>query len=100
MEIITIDGDTAMGALAACESQGRSEIIIAGYDATPEQNDIIRAGGQIKASAALHPERIGRTAIDTVAKILRGENYESYIQTPITLVTIDNVDTFEKEVSQ
>lgn len=72
--IFGINDDSALGALAAVESAGlQDKIIILGFDGTPEARDAIKSGRALKADAVQFPDRIGQSAVELAAKVLRGE---------------------------
>jgi len=83
--------DPSMGALAAIEAAGRTDVLIAGFDCSPEVVDAIKAG-KIAATAAQQPVLMGRYAAQAVDKILKGETVEKEIQLGTLLVTKDNID--------
>jgi ABC-type sugar transport system substrate-binding protein len=84
--------DPSMGALSAIESAGRGDILIAGFDCSPEVVEAIRAG-KIAATAAQQPVLMGRHASRNVDKLLKGEKVESEIKLGTLLVTKDNINT-------
>lgn len=84
-----------LGALQAIEDAGRADegIVITGIDANPQAREAIAAGGNFEASVAQDFAGIGRTAADTVARILAGEEIvQRAIYVPTVLVTSANVD--------
>ena len=86
--IFGINDASALGALAAVEAAGRQEeIVIVGYDGTPEAREAILAGKALKADTVQHPEEIGRIAIETIAKHFRGEVVP--VQIPVEVGIID-----------
>jgi ribose transport system substrate-binding protein len=83
----------ALGALQAIEAAGREGegIVITGIDANPQARDAIAAGGSFEASVAQDFAGIGRTAADTVARHLAGEEIvQRVIYVPTVLVTEAN----------
>jgi ribose transport system substrate-binding protein len=83
----------ALGALQAIEAAGRERegIVVTGIDANPEARAAIAAGGSFEATVAQDFAGIGRTAADTVARILAGDEIrQRVIYVPTTLVTRDN----------
>jgi ribose transport system substrate-binding protein len=83
----------ALGALQAIEAAGRERegIVVTGIDANPEARAAIAAGGSFEASVAQDFAGIGRTAADTVARVLAGEEIrQRVIYVPTSLVTRDN----------
>jgi len=77
--------------LSAIESAGRTDVLIAGFDCSPEVVDAIKAG-KIAATAAQQPVLMGRYASQAVDKILKGETVEKEIQLGTLLVTKDNIN--------
>lgn len=89
--VFGINDDSALGALAVLEAAGRKDVVVVGYDATPDAQRAIRSGGPLKADVVQSPRKIGRTAIEMVARHLAGE------QVP-PLVAVE-VGLFEKDTS-
>jgi len=83
--------DCALGALAAVQAAGRTDILIVGYDATPEARTAIGGSTPLVADAVQHPEQIGRRAIETVAAYLRGDSVPPVIAVPVSLLTSDSL---------
>lgn len=83
--------DCALGALASVRAAGKSHIIIVGFDATPEARAAISEGGPLKADAIQHPEVIGRRAIETVYRSLRGEQVPPLVAVPVGIVDRDSL---------
>lgn len=85
--IFGINDDSALGALAAVEAAGLSEdIIIVGYDGTPEARDAILKGTALKAGTVQHPRAIGRTAIQIVAKHFAGEGVPKEVPVEVNVI--------------
>lgn len=82
--------DPSMGALSAIEAAGREDILIAGFDCSPEVVEAIQSG-KVAATAAQQPVLMGRYASQCVDKILKGEAVEPEIQLGTLLVTKDNI---------
>jgi len=83
--------DCALGALAAIEAAGRNEVIIVGYDATPEARAAITRGSALAADAVQDPVTIGRLTIAMVAAKLRGESVPTVVPVPVGLVERDSL---------
>lgn len=84
--IFGINDDSALGALSAAEASGRDDLVIVGYDATPEAVRAIQRGSQLKADVAQQPRDIGAKTIEAVAKHLGGGQVEPNIAVPIKIV--------------
>jgi len=78
--------DCALGALAAVQAAGRENIIIVGYDATPEARTAIAGGTRLIADAVQDPVTIGRRTAEVVAAHLRGEDVPPRVAVPVSLV--------------
>jgi len=83
--------DCALGALASVQAAGRRDIVIVGYDATPEARTAIAEGTALAADAVQDPVAIGRRAIQTVVSHLRGESVAARVAVPVSIVTRDSL---------
>lgn len=92
-------GDIAIPAYHVLNSVGRDDIILAAYDATPEQVEIMKNDGpdcQMVCSVALYPKNIGRVAMETAVQLLDGELESGVrIETVNGMLTPENASTFE-----
>jgi len=72
--IFAINDPSALGAVAALEKAGKlSRVKVVGFDGMPEGKQAIKAG-QIYADPIQFPDRIGRTAVQTIRKYLDGDD--------------------------
>jgi ribose transport system substrate-binding protein len=85
------NNDCALGALAALDAAGRTDVIIVGYDATPEARTAIAGGTMLEADAVQDPSLIGRRTIEVVAQRLAGEDVPPLVAVPVSLVTQDSL---------
>lgn len=85
--VFGINDDSALGALHAAEKAGRANLVIIGYDATPEAQAAIRRGSALKADVIQYPKLIGAKTIDAIARHLAGEKVEKV--TPVEVGTVD-----------
>jgi ribose transport system substrate-binding protein len=77
----------ALGALEAIAAAGRSgRIRVVGFDALDDARKAIEAG-RMEASVAQSPRDMGRIAVESAAKVLRGESIPGDQKVPIALVT-------------
>lgn len=84
--VFGINDDSALGAAAVLAAAGRSDVVVVGYDATPEAQRAIREGGPLKADVIQHPRKIGRTVIEMVARHLLGEPVPATVAVEVGLV--------------
>lgn len=76
----------ALGALEAIAAAGKSDqIAVVGFDAIADARQAINAG-TMAASVAQSPEEMGRVAIASAVRVLRGENLPANIPVKIALV--------------
>ncbi len=96
-DIIAIMGGndpTALGALAACKSANRTDILIYGVDGSPEAKSEIASGSQFVGSGAQSPISIGLESVDLGYKILAGESYQERVPVKTFLINEENVGEY------
>jgi ribose transport system substrate-binding protein len=77
----------ALGAVEAIAAAGRSgSIRVVGFDALDDARKMIEAG-RMEASVAQSPRDMGRIAVESAARLLRGEPVPAEQKVPIALVT-------------
>ena len=77
----------ALGAIEAIAAAGRSgSIRVVGFDALDDARKMIEAG-RMEASVAQSPRDMGRLAVESAARLLRGESVPAEQKVPIALVT-------------
>lgn len=81
--------EMALGALKAIEASGLKDIIVVGFDATDDAVKEV-AAGTMSATVAQMPETMGVLAIETAAKIAKGEAAQQSIPVGLELVTKEN----------
>lgn len=84
--VFGINDDSALGAVAVLDAAGRTDIVVVGYDATPEAQAAIRKGGPLKADVVQHPKQIGRTAMEMIARHLAGESVPAKVAVDVGIV--------------
>lgn len=84
--VFGINDDSALGALSVLEAAGRKDIVIVGFDATPEAQKAIARGSALKADVAQHPRAIGQKVIEMVARSLAGESVPPVVAVEVGLV--------------
>ena len=77
----------ALGAVEAIAAAGRSgRIRVVGFDALEDARKAIEAG-RMEASVAQSPYDMGRLAVESAARLLKGESVPAEQKVPIALVT-------------
>ena len=81
----------ALGAIEAIAAAGRTgSIRVIGFDALDDAKKAI-AAGTMDASVAQFPADMGRAAVESAVKVIRGEAVPADINVKLALVTKDNV---------
>lgn len=92
--VMGLNDPTAMGALAALQAANRSKgVLIYGVDGAPDAKKLIKEG-KMTATAAQSPKGIGKTAAETLYKVLAGQKVDSLILVPVFLIDKTNVDKY------
>ena len=87
----------ALGAIEAIAASGRTgSICVVGFDAIDEAKDAIRAG-KMDATIAQYPAEMGRVAVESAVKHLKGEQVPAFVPVKIELITKANVDSVVAE---
>ncbi|MEM8882484.1 MAG: substrate-binding domain-containing protein [Planctomycetota bacterium] len=81
----------ALGALRAVEAARRDDVVIVGFDFTPDARQAMLRGSALRADVRQDPARIGRTTIETIARHRAGETVERNILIPVELVTAESL---------
>ena len=89
--IFGINDDSALGALSAAEARGRSDLVIVGYDATPEAVKAIQRGSQLKADVAQQPRDLGAKTIDVIRTHFAGGQSPTSIAVPVKIVDAESL---------
>jgi ribose transport system substrate-binding protein len=81
----------ALGAVEAISAAGRGgTIIVVGFDAIDDALDAIQKGS-MHATIAQYPRRMGETAVQLAARLVRGESVPAEMPIAISLVTKDSL---------
>ncbi len=89
--IFGINDDSALGALSAAEARGRNELVIVGYDATPEAVRAIQRGSQLKADVAQQPRDLGAKTIDVIRTHFGGGQVPASIAVPVKIIDAESL---------
>jgi len=92
--VFATNDQMAMGAVEAIAARNLTgKVAIVGVDATSEAVRAVQAG-RLTADVAMHPELLGRSAVEAAIKADRGEPVAKRIDTGETLVTKENAAQF------
>lgn len=83
--IFAHNDEMALGAIQAAKSAGK-QIFIVGFDGTEDAQKAVQ-DGIMAATIAQQPELMGKLAVETAAKVVKGEKVEAKIPAELKLVT-------------
>jgi len=78
--------EMALGAQRAIEEAGLKDVVIIGFDATPDALGAVKAG-KLAATVQQKPDLIGKMGVDTAKLLIDGLPVERNIPVPLALVT-------------
>ncbi len=82
--IFAHNDEMALGAIQAAKSAGK-QIFIVGFDGTEDAQKAVQ-DGTMAATIAQQPELMGKLAVETAAKVVKGEKVEAKIPAELKLV--------------
>ena len=77
--------EMALGALRALQTAGKSDVMVVGFDGTPDGEKAVN-DGKLAATIAQLPEQIGATGVQTADKVLKGEKVQAKYPVDLKLV--------------
>ena len=81
-----------LGAYDAIQASGREgEIAVIGFDASAEEQTAIGESGCYKGSIIQFPDKLGETCVESVTKVLAGEELEPDIGVEVGVYTADGI---------
>lgn len=86
--------DMAMGALDACEANGREDMIICGIDAIDDAKEAV-AAGRLSGTILQDAKGQAETVLDVAVKVAKGETVDPLYEVPFQLITKENVADFQ-----
>jgi ribose transport system substrate-binding protein len=87
--IFAQNDEMALGAVRALDGAKRSNVLVVGFDGTPDGIAAVK-DGKIAAIVAQQPELIGQLGVQNAKKVLDGQTVEAKIAVPLKMVTKDN----------
>jgi ribose transport system substrate-binding protein len=87
--IFAQNDEMALGAVRALDGAKRSNVLVVGFDGTPDGIQAVK-DGKIAAIVAQQPELIGQLGVQNAKKVLDGQTVEAKIAVPLKMVTKDN----------
>jgi ribose transport system substrate-binding protein len=97
--IYGVNGDSALGALAALQGIGRGtvdDVFLVSHDGSePELIELVNPTSGLKLSVANRPRELARGTIDTLFEVIRGErpmDEDSEVRIPAEVLTPDDLE--------
>lgn len=90
--IFCTNDEMALGALNAAQAANK-QLVIVGFDATPDALASIQASG-LAGSVAQFPTKIGELGTLTAAAVARKQKVDAFVNTGVEVVSKDNVASF------
>ncbi len=88
--------EMAIGAAMAASDRGKkvnSVIFCLGIDGNAPTLEMIN-NGTMTATLGVYPDRMGSTVVQQAAKILKGEQVPMYLETPSTVIDVNNLNAY------
>lgn len=87
--------EMALGAVAACKDAGRTDILVVGYDNTPDANEAIKRG-EMYATVDTASKQGGYDLVEAVYQYcILGEMVPKYITQEVKVYDVDTIDDFD-----
>ena len=77
--------EMALGALKAIQAAGLKNVVVVGFDATPDAVASVKAG-TLSATVQQQPALIGQYGVQTAKRLLDGQKVDKFIPVPLNLV--------------
>lgn len=91
--------EATLGAWSAIEDSGRQDdIILVGFDGSPESVELIREG-KLRAASMQQPVLMGRMSMEVALQHLNGEEVAKETEVPTILVTPENLSEVEAQLA-
>jgi ribose transport system substrate-binding protein len=88
--VFATSDDMSMGAQRAVQTANRKDILVVGFDGSPDALKSIKAG-ELTGSVAQSPYNIGKDGVEQAVKAVKGEKVDARVDTGTTMITKDNV---------
>lgn len=94
--VMALNDPSALGTLAAIEENSlTTDIIVYGVDGSPDLKQLIGHNENIQGTVSQSPITMGKLAIQTAYDMVNGNDYESSIVVPVTMITEENIDEYD-----
>lgn len=93
--IFAENDEMALGAIQALGARAGKDVLVFGFDGTPDGLEAIQDGRMV-GSIAQQPAELGKLAVDQAVNAINGDPVDETVPVPVTSVTKDNVAEFIK----
>ncbi len=91
--IFAANDGMGLGAVEAVEAAGLGgQVLVASVDAIPEALDAVREG-RLAGTVAQYPDEMAVLAVEAMLKVLAGRPIAPQIESPVVIITQENIDT-------
>jgi ABC-type sugar transport system substrate-binding protein len=87
--------EMALGAIKALGDRAGKEVMVVGFDGTPDGLKAVEDGTMV-ATVAQQPKVLGRKAVEQAVKAARGETVQQVVDVEVKVVTKQNLAEFKK----
>jgi len=91
--------EMALGAARALKAANKTDVVIVGFDGSPDAVNAILSG-EITASVAQSAYSIGKQGVEAAVKVAKGETIDARIDTGTNLVTKENAQKAKDDLAK
>lgn len=90
--VFSYSADGGLGSYDAIQTLGREDkVTVMGFDASDEEQSVIKEKGCYKGSIIQFPDKLGAACVDSVSKVLKGEKLDKEIAVEVGVYTADGI---------
>ncbi|MBM7636534.1 sugar ABC transporter substrate-binding protein [Streptococcus saliviloxodontae] len=93
--VMSLNDQAAIGALAALDEKGLSQVAVYGIDGSPNMKRLIETMPAAKATVAQSPYDMGREVLKASYKLAKGKSYPTEVVTDVTLITKASIGQYD-----
>lgn len=91
--------EMGLGAVRALKQANKKDIVIVGFDGSPDALKSIKAG-ELTGTVAQSAYNIGKKGVETAVKVVKGEKIEARVDTGTDLIDKENVDKAQEDLNK
>jgi ribose transport system substrate-binding protein len=91
--------EMALGASRALKAANKSDVIVVGFDGSPDAINAVLSG-DLTASVAQSAYNIGKSGVEAAVKVSKGETVDARIDTGTNLITKDNAQKVKDDLDK